>query len=269
MLRIHLFGPLRLLVDDAPWKFAAPPKAAPLLAYLLLHRGEQPLAREALAFTLWPDDPEPGARANLRRHLHQLQRALPPAPADRPWLISEATTIQWNPAADYWLDVAEFERLSQTEAATAEAAPLYTGDLLENVYDDWLFYERERLRDLYFAGLTSLVLQGRAARNYPEALAYARQLLARDPLREDTVRQVLALRYESGDRAGAIQEYERFTRRLKEELAVDPMPETAAWFEAIVRNARLPGSDEARAADEMALAPRGQVGDLPEVHAAA
>src|SRR5262249_47838357 len=153
MLRIHLFGQLRLFVDDAPWKFAAPPKTAPLWASLLLHRGEQPLAREALAFSLWPDDPEPGARANLRRHLHQLQRALPPAPPDRPWLISEAASVRWNSTADFWLDVAEFERLSQVETSLSDAVALYAGDLLENIYDDCLFYDRERLRDLYFAGL--------------------------------------------------------------------------------------------------------------------
>ncbi len=45
------------------------------------------------------------------------------------------------------------------------------------------------------------------------------------------------LRYESGDRAGALQEYEHFARRLHTDLQVTPMPETIACFEGIVRNA--------------------------------
>ena len=80
-LAIHLFGKPSLLVDATPVRFAAPPKTFPLLAYLLLHRA-QPVDRQQIAFALWPDDPEASGRTNLRRHLHHLQRALPPpAPA--------------------------------------------------------------------------------------------------------------------------------------------------------------------------------------------
>ncbi len=238
MLRIHLLGNLRMFDEGVAVRFAAPPKTTPLLAYLLLHRGESVL-RQVLAYTMWPDDPESEAKANLRRHLHQLQRALPSAPPGRPWVLTSSEAIQWNPAADYWLDLAEFEQLSGAEATWAEALTLYTGDLLESAYDDWLFYERERLRDLYFATLTSLILHHRAQREYQTAINFAQQLLGRDPLREDAMRQLLALRYESGDRAGALKDYERFARRLREELGVDPMPETVATYEAIVRHARL------------------------------
>jgi predicted ATPase/DNA-binding SARP family transcriptional activator len=206
----------------------------------LLHRAH-PVERTVLAFTLWPDESEANAHTNLRRHVYLLRGILPPTQAGVPWLLSDTATIQWNPAADYWLDVAEFERLSDSRDTMAEAVALYKGELLESVYDDWLFYERERLRHLYFADLTQLIVQSRALRDYPVAIEYARQLLNRDPLREDTARELMTLRYEAGDRGGALQEYERFGRHLREELAVDPMPETAALYEAIVDNARLPG----------------------------
>ncbi len=76
MLNIHLFGNQRVLQNEATLKFSAPPKATPLWAYLLLHR-RQPVPRTTLAYTLWPDDSEDEARKNLRRHVYQLQRALP------------------------------------------------------------------------------------------------------------------------------------------------------------------------------------------------
>ena len=60
MLRIHLFGDLRLFDDGVAVKFAAPPKTAPLLADLLLHRGAM-VRRQVLAYTLWPDDSESDA----------------------------------------------------------------------------------------------------------------------------------------------------------------------------------------------------------------
>jgi predicted ATPase/DNA-binding SARP family transcriptional activator len=241
MLRIYLFGHLRVMADGSTLKFLLPPKAVSLWAYLLLHRST-PTPRDSLAYTLWPDVSESAARANLRRHLHLLQRALPSALPDLPWLHSDAVTIRWNPHADDWCDVAEFERLSTDSTRLADAVALYTGDLLESLYDDWIFSARERLRNLDFADLNQLILQCRTRRDYPAAIAYAQQVLNRDPLHSDTVRQLMTLRYESGDGAGALQVYKRFVRLLRDELGVEPMPEMVALYEAIIKNARLPGS---------------------------
>lgn len=240
-LNIHLLGQPRLLVDSTPLRFNAPPKTIPLLAYLLLHR-QQVVERQQVAFTLWSDDPESTARANLRRHIHQLQRALPPAAPDRPWLVGDARTIGWNLQSDYWLDVAEFEHLSGSSDQLELAITGYTGDLLETHYEDWVFFERERLLNLYYTILTRQVSQLRARREFQAASSYAQLLLRRDPFREDILHQLMCLRYEAGDRAGAIQEYESFERQLRKEMGVTPMPETQAIHEIILRNGKLPGS---------------------------
>ena len=239
MFSLYLFGQPHFLVDGQDYKLAAPPKALPLLAYLLLHRN-QAVERQQAAFTLWPDDLETDARANLRRHLHLLGKALPPCPPERPWLLLTASTLRWNPDSDYWLDVAEFERLAASPDCLAEAAALYTGDLLETVYDDWLFFERERLQQGFFAALEQLIQQRRAQCRYSEAIQYCQLLLARDPLREDTLRRLVALRYQTGDRAGGLAEYERFAALLKTEMGVEPMPESRAVYEIVLRQRRLP-----------------------------
>lgn len=239
-LAIHLLGQPFLLLDARPIRLAAPPKTYPLLAYLLLHR-RQAIDRRQVAFALWPDDAEEVARSNLRRHLHQLQRALPAATPEHPWLQLDSTSVRWNPLADFWLDVAEFESLAADPNTLAEAVQLYHGDLLENAYDDWMFFERERLRELYFTSLGQLVFQHRAQRNYAVAIGFAQQILARDPCREDVLRQLVSLRYEAGDRAGAIREYETFAGHLRHEMGVAPMPETQALYELVLQNARLPG----------------------------
>jgi DNA-binding SARP family transcriptional activator/predicted ATPase len=240
MLHINFFGQPHFLLNAEPIKFTAPPKTLPLWAYLLLQR-QQPVERSAVAFTLWPDIPESDARANLRRHVHYLQRALPAAPDDTPWLITDGEQLQWNPAAGYRFDVADFERLSAAQETLPEAIALYTGDLLPNLYEDWLIGERERLRNLYFCNLSQLLLHARAQGNLTQALAYAQQVLVADPLREDIIRQLMAIRYETGDRAGALQDYDRFARLLRHELNVAPMPETQALYETVLRNAPLPG----------------------------
>lgn len=229
MLHIHLFGHLRLLADGHLYRFQGLPKTTGLLAYLLLHR-HTPVARDHLAFLLWDDVPESEARANLRRHLHDLHRALPP---DVEWLLRDTKSVQWNPGAPAWLDVAEFEHLCHEHDRLTEAIALYTGDLLQASYEDWIVPERERLQALYLSSLARLMAREWERGDLIQAMVYARQLLSHDPLREDVMRDYMLLRQASGDRAGAMQLYQQFQARLLEELGVAPMPETTAVYEQL------------------------------------
>jgi len=263
-LQIFLFGQPRFVFEGAAFRFSAPPKATSLIAYLLLHR-DGPLSREKIAFTLWDEDTEDDARANLRRHLHHMQRALPPPPADDPWILADADSIQWNPDADARLDVAEFERLGSTADGRAAAIGLYSGDLLESLYDEWLFAERDRLRNIYLALLGDLLIESRGRRDFNRAISYAQRILTNDPWREDTLRQLMAVRYESGDRAGALASYEAFDRRLRDEMNVDPMPETAALKDVILRNAPLADAAGGLPADADAAQPASHDMLLPFV----
>jgi DNA-binding SARP family transcriptional activator len=234
VLRVHLFGRPRLSLDDEAFPIGGRPKVVPLLAYLLLHRGA-PVPRRTVANALWPDEPEDEARANLRRHLNYLHNALPPA-RGVPWLIAEGGKLQWNPQHEPWLDVTEFERLAALPERTADAVALYEDDLLVDVEEEWLDAERERLKALHRTLLAALVAKLRAARDYGPALLAAHALLQDDPWREDALRWALLIRYESGDRAGALAEYERFARALRDELDTEPMAETVALYEAIARD---------------------------------
>ena len=225
MLKIHLFGHFTLSHDERPITFSALPKTRPLFAYLLLNR-HQSLSRETISFALWPDIPESAAKANLRRHLYDLRRILP---SDESWIISRGSILAWKPTADYWLDVAYFEQLSQTNQLV-EAIDLYQDDLLIDLYEDWLEPERERFRALYMSNLERLISRYQIGDDYPQAIYYAQQLLTTDPLREDTVRSLMQLRFDAGDRAGALQTYQQFEERIETELGVAPMPETAVLY---------------------------------------
>lgn len=229
MLYIHLFGYLRLLVDGEPYRFRGLPKTTFLLAYLLLNR-HTAVSREHLAFVLWDDVSEEEARANLRRHLHDLTQRLPKG---EDWVLRDMKTVQWNPAAPVWLDIAEFEALCQDTNRLTEAIALYTGDLLQASYEEWINAERERYQVLFLSTLAGLMVRERDRGDLFQAMIYARQLLSQDPLREDVVREYMLMRHASGDRAGAIQLYQQFKERLAEELGVEPMVETAELFEQL------------------------------------
>ena len=239
MLQINLFGPFRLRYQAQPLKFAALPKSLLLLVDLLLNRAK-PIPRTTLAFTHWPDCSEAEARSNLRRHLYELRRVLPATDAARPWLLVDNNTVQWNPEADYWCDVVAFEEAGETLPALAEAVQLYTSDLLPELYEDWSFGVRERLRNRFFAMLGQLLTHAQRAGDYPTAIGYAQQILQHDPQREDVVRELMTLRHASGDRAGALQEYQRFAQRLRTELDIAPMVETSALYDHLARQTASP-----------------------------
>jgi predicted ATPase/DNA-binding SARP family transcriptional activator len=230
VLEIRLLGAPEFTFEGAVFRFSAPPRTLPLLAWLLLHR-RAPVTRDAVAFAFWPDAPEEDARGDLRRHLYYLSKALP-AHNGEPWLVTDKKTIAWNERAPFAFDIAEFERLCAADASLEDAVRLYRGPLLEGFDDDWIEPERERLRKLAESSLQKLIARERE-REPGRALDFAQRLLRIDPWREDAVRAAMELRHRGGDRAGALREYRDFAARLRRELDVEPMPETTAVYEAI------------------------------------
>ena len=84
-------------------------KVRALLAYLAVE-ADRPHRREALAGLLWPDRPDRDALSNLRYALASLRRTIGDHAATPPFLLITPQTIQFNPASDHWLDVAELGR---------------------------------------------------------------------------------------------------------------------------------------------------------------
>ena len=84
------------------------------------------------------------------------------------------------------------------------------------------------------------------------------------------------MRYESGDRAGALNEYLAFADRLRLEMNSAPMPETASLAERVQHGRELAGAGDASAAPASGVAPvlpfvgRGaEIGELLDVWNAA
>lgn len=234
-LQIYLLGQLRMFVGERPFPFKSLPRVKTLLAYLLLHP-DNPIARHKLAFMLWPDVPETKAKSRLRRHIYELRQALPPTTEEIPWIIVNAQTIQWNPAALYWLDTAAFNYLICQPNRLAEAIALYTGPLLPDEDESWLLLPRQQLQNGYQQTLQQLIEHNWRQEDWQQALVYAQQLLHSDPYHEKGIQQLLALLYGLGERATAVSRYQQFTDQLMAELEVDPLPETTAVYEAIHAN---------------------------------
>jgi predicted ATPase/DNA-binding SARP family transcriptional activator len=228
-LEIRLLGEPLFYADGALQNIRLPAKSLVLLSLLAFKAGK-PLDRVKLAFTLWPDDAEDDAKAKMRRYLYLLGRAIAEA-GDDSQLAATSTTLAWLTDGPNTIDVVDFVRLSSSPETLEAASALYAGDLLADIDDESLQEPRERLREQQLQNLVTL--GARYHRSDPDrALEYANAALRIDPWREDAVRAIIHARIKLGDRAGAMQAYSEFERRLREEFGSEPDPETAQACQA-------------------------------------
>jgi DNA-binding SARP family transcriptional activator len=250
VLRFYLFGKLKAAYGEQELVGLEGHKLQELLCYLLLYR-DRPHPREVLADRLCPDVPGDRARTCLRQVLWRLQHSLDGQLdlAECGLFLVEPDWIQLNPEANWWLDVAEFERAFAVVACVADeelepqdvrtlesAVSLYRGDLLEGWYQDWCLVERERLQDMYLAMLDALIGHCEATHQYQAGLAYGARKLSYDRAQERTHRRLMRLHYTAGHRTRALRQYQRCADTLEQELGVKPARRTQALYEQIKAN---------------------------------
>ena len=229
-LGLYLLGTLDIRYDDQPLPKPATLKSQSLLAYLILHR-HQSQPRERLVGLFWGDRPERKARSSLSTSLWHIRRCLP-----KDCILSDPHTVQFDPQAELWLDVDEFEsRVSHDDVASLQsAAALYRGDFLDGFYDDWIINERYRLETLFSEALARLMVAQEARGEHDVALSTALRLLDRDPLREDAHRLTMRAYCRLGQRNAALEQYRRCREIVGEELGAEPMVETTELYQAIL-----------------------------------
>ena len=77
-------------------------------------------------------------------------------------------------------------------------------------------------------GLSILLRDCAARRDYEEALGYGRRILAADPFREQVQCEVMWLYVLNGQRPQALRQFETYRRQIAREMNVAPMAETRA-----------------------------------------
>ncbi len=256
-LSISLLEPLQVTLDGEPVTDFATDKARALLAYLSVE-ADRPHRRDALAGLLWPDQPQRKARQNLRQALSHLRRAIRDQDHDddgEPFLLVSRETVQFNPASDYWLDVAAFTTLVEAcrrhrhrrlgtclpcMRRLEQMADLYGGDFLEHFFlddssffEEWALLQREWLRREAVEALFHLANYYERRGDYERARYHARRQVELEPWREEAHRQLMRLLALDGQRSAALAQYETCRRALAEELGVEPTAETTTLYERI------------------------------------
>ena len=234
-IRLELLDGFRLVVDGHP--IGVLNSAQRLLAYLTFHG---PVPRVVAAGTLWTEVPERHALARLRTALWRCNRIV------RGLITVDGIRLALGSSVR--IDVAELNPSAvvvpdgpggNANGSVPSLRSLRARELLPGWYDDWVIFERERLRLRRLHALEAASAQMLAAGHYTASLEFALEAVRSEPLRESAQRAVILVHMAQNNVAEAVRVYRRFRRLLLVDLGIEPSEElTNLVFAGLRRPAR-------------------------------
>jgi DNA-binding SARP family transcriptional activator len=231
-VHIELLGRFQCAVRDEPQKL--PMACQRLIAFLALH--DRPLQRTFVASSLWLEQDEQRATANLRSALWRLSSHTGRfVVSDRSSIaLAESVSLDLRSQSSVAYRLVSGDRAPAVEGNDdgdgarrcqidgVDQLRLLSNDLLPDWYDDWLVLERERLRQLRLNALDRLSGLLLAAGSLPLAMDTAYVSIAAEPLRESAHRALIAALLAAGNRWEALRQYDRFRDLLADALGLEP-----------------------------------------------
>lgn len=231
-MRFDLLGPLVVVGDAGGEVKVTAARQRALLAALLL-QANKPVPADALAEVVWNGSPPPGYSATLRSYVMRLRHTLGDPAAAR--LVTRPPGYLFELDAGE-LDVSRFEALcrqagtafrsgawADAAGAATRALALWRAAPLVDIASDalraaWVL----RLEELYLQALAWRAEAELRLGNYERMVPELRELTARYPLRENLQSSLVRALAGSGQRAEALEAYQRARRVLVDELGVEP-----------------------------------------------
>jgi len=219
----------------------------------LMTRPREPIVKDVLMETLWPDSNPQVASNNLKAAIHSLRRTLENLFGRKdkfPYILFLQGNYRLNPDIELWVDVEEFEnqviagRHFEKEGKLAEAIreyqlaeSLYRGDYLEDEpYEEWTLLRREALKDTYLIILGKLADYCIETADYDGSIIYCHKILVKDPCREDAYRRLMCCYSRLGQRNRAVHWYEMCRQTIQAEVDAPPDVQTTALYHKLLKN---------------------------------
>ncbi|MCX4526474.1 MULTISPECIES: BTAD domain-containing putative transcriptional regulator [unclassified Streptomyces] len=244
-MRFEVLGPVTVRTDDGTPVPVPEAKVRALLAALLVHHG-RPVAVDRLIDDLWGED-APGNPGNtLQTKVSQLRRTLAGAEDGGRALVGYGPAGYTLRVSGEAVDAARFEELAGR--AREESGVRTKSALLTRALGLWRGPAYADVRDAGFARAAVARLEEQRV-TVREELAEARLelgehaaladelngLAGEHPLRQRLRAAQMRALYGAGRQSEALAVYGEVRTRFAEELGIDPGPELAALYEAILR----------------------------------
>ncbi|MFC3456030.1 AfsR/SARP family transcriptional regulator [Amycolatopsis speibonae] len=212
------------------------PRQQQILAVLLLDAGRT-VGVDTLVTRVWGEAPPNQVRRSLQAHIARIRRVLEQAEPGSARLVRDAGGYRLDIGPGQ-VDVFRFRSAVRDgdRAALAEALRLWRGEPLAGLPGEWAERTRSTLSQEHEAAVvawaTAEIQEGKAA----ATIGRLTELLGEHPLHEGATAVLMRALYAVGRAADALALHERIRRALRDELGVDPGPELAAVYEAVLRH---------------------------------
>ncbi|MDQ7904224.1 BTAD domain-containing putative transcriptional regulator [Phytohabitans sp. ZYX-F-186] len=249
-LRVEVLGPLSVRTGPAAVDLGPAPQRD-LLALLALQPGRV-VSRDEIVDVLWGDQPPKTCLSMVQTYVGRLRGRLDPdreprSPGKVIRLAGDGYAIDLDTDE---LDLAQFQEL--VERGTAEPDPAAAVDLLDRALRCWrgpvLAGASPRLRS-HPAAVAAARRRVRAALAYADlaadlglheaAVARLQELAPDEPLHEGVAAKLMVALSGSGERAAALSLFAEVSRRLADELGVEPSAELRDTHLRILRQEQV------------------------------
>lgn len=247
-MEFRVLGPVELRASGIRMDLGTA-KERLLLAVLLLAEG-RPLPVETLIDRVWGRKPPPEARQTLQSDISRLRRRF------RRYGVADTVRLVTAPGA-YALEVPvehvdlfrsrelrkraiSRRRGGDTGGAVEllrDGVGLWRSEPLTGISGEWVDQTRRSLDSEYRMMAHELVEIELATGNHAEIIAFLVDMIARDPLDESFVRQLMIAYYRCGRQADAIELHRTTARLLRQDAGAAPSPDLQNLVQDIRRHA--------------------------------
>jgi DNA-binding SARP family transcriptional activator len=175
----------------------------------------------------------------FKNTLYRLRQAL-----GQEIVLFENEQYLFNRSLDYEYDVQAFRDLieqAQREQdqkkqieTYQQAAALYRGSFLSDIYGTWVLLDREKLWQAYFQVKFILVNQCLQDQEYLAVLQHCQDLLREDPCIEEAHQKIMIAYQRLGNRSAIIRQYERCQQALLTEHDLPPSQQTIDLYQRLI-----------------------------------
>lgn len=214
-----------------------------LFVYLVLNRTRD-VAADELVEALWSDAAPPGADATLRTLVSKLRRALGTE------VLGRGGAYRLSLPGDTQIDLeAALDAIHRAETAVATGdwprawgpsqVALFTArrGFLPDEQAPWIERQRHELAEIELRARECYAASclGIGGIELPGAERTARRLVEREPFRESAYRILMSALAASGNVADALRVYDRLSSLLRDELGVNPGPQSRELHRELLR----------------------------------
>jgi LuxR family maltose regulon positive regulatory protein len=239
-LSIYTLGRSQVKLDGKPVTTSSwvnQKRARELFFFLVAHPNKS-LTKEEIGVTIWPESSSDQLRLQFRNTIYYIRYAL-----GQDVILSNERRYAFNSDMDYSYDVQDFERkVGQAESSETpaqkiellqEALQLYRGEFLPEGEEMWVMTERQRLSQIYEHTLLTLAQLLMEKGEPKTALTHCQTVLAENHCMESAHRLAMQAYAALGNRSGIANQYEQCKQFLRDELGLEPSPETVKLYKLL------------------------------------